>query len=215
MQNNTTTIEVIPGILEKSWDAIEQKILVSKPFASTLHIDIIDGIFVDNLTFLDPKPFAQYASTFTLELHMMVQDPISYVEKFARAGFTRFLGHIEMMDNQQEFIEHTKQFGEAGLALDGPTSLQSITVPLQSVDSFLIYTSERVGFSGPQLVPDRIDKIRQLREQTVAPIEVDGGITAETLPLAKKAGASRFTSTSFIFSGNSPQENYEKLTALL
>lgn len=213
--HKTPNFEVIPGILESSWEEIEDKINTSQFFASTLHIDIIDGIFVNNHTFLDPKPFVKYASHFTLELHMMVKDPIQYIEPFAQAGFSRFIGHIEMMNNQQEFIKRAKHYGEAGIAFDGPTSIQELSIPIESVDAFLVYTSERVGFSGPPLLPERLNKVKELRNITSAPIEVDGGITDKTIILAKEAGATRFAATSFIFSQGNPQMQFDTLNNLI
>jgi ribulose-phosphate 3-epimerase len=207
----THSTEILPGILEHSWEAIEQKLLLSQSFASSVHIDIIDGEFVNNITFLDPAPFTPFSKKLTLELHMMVKNPIQYLQPFANAGFTRFLGHIEMMEDQREFIREAKQYGEAGLAIDGPTPLEKITVPFDSVDSFLIYTSERVGFSGPEFVPERLQKIRDLHTKTPALIEVDGGINANTLPLAREAGASRFAVTSFLFAHSDPQSQYIQL----
>ena len=211
----TYKLEILPGILEHSWDEIEKKLQQAQTFAQSVHIDIIDGIFVNNKTFLDPSPFTPYAKSLQLELHMMVKNPIEYVEPFAKAGFTRFLGHIEMMEDQQKFLSYTKQFGEAGLALDGPTEISNIHVPFSSLDSILIYTSHQVGFSGPAFLQDRLEKIKAIRERTDKPIEVDGGITDRTLPQAKKAGATRFASTSFLFSNNEPHQQYTKLESLL
>jgi len=207
--------EILPGILEQSWDEIEKKLQLAQTFAQTVHIDIIDGVFVNNKTFLEPSPFTPYATNLQLELHMMVRNPIEYVEPFAKAGFTRFLGHIEMMEDQQKFVSYTKQFGEAGLALDGPTEISDIKVPLSSLDCVLVYTSHQVGFSGPAFLPERLEKIKRIREETKKPIEVDGGITDTTLPLAKDAGATRFTTTSFLFSHSDPKQQYIKLENLL
>lgn len=208
------TIEIIPGILEKEWSAIEQKIKIAQTFASTIHIDIIDGIFVDNQTFLDPAPFAAYSQSLYLELHMMVKDPIQYIEPFARVGFKRFIGHIEMMADQQAFIDAARKYGEAGLALDGPTPLEKIIIPFNAVDCFLIYTSQQVGFSGPPLLSQRLDKVQQLRAQTDKVIEVDGGMNDASLHHAIKAGATRVAATSFIFSSIDPEKNYQKLLSL-
>lgn len=208
------TIEIIPGILEKEWDKIEEKINIIQKFANVAHIDIIDGQFVDNKTFLNPTPFAKYSDSLFLEVHLMVDEPIRYIEPFAKVGFRRFIGHIEKMSDQSVFIERAKQFGEAGLAIDGPTPLKNITAPLDSVDCFLIYTSERVGYSGPPFLHERVDKIKELRNQTNAPIEVDGGINENTILNAKDAGATRFAATSYIFSSPSPEEQYRKLLQL-
>lgn len=207
--------EIIPGILEHEWSEIERKLELVRPFAKSVHVDIIDGKFADNLTFLDPEPFKKYSEDFILELHMMVDEPINYVKPFANAGFKRFIGHVEKMANQEEFVSLAKQYGEAGLALDGPTPIEEITVPLESLDTILVYTSERVGFSGPPFLPDRLKKVRRLREKTSILIEVDGGINNQTISMSKEAGADCFISTSYIFSTQNPQENFAKLNHLL
>lgn len=205
--------EVIPGILERNWDDIQHKLETVRPFAKTVHIDIIDGVFVDNKTFLDPEPFSEYKDIFLLELHMMVKNPIQYLEPFAKVGFKRFIGHIEMMPDQQEFVQEARKFGEAGLALDGPTELERLQIPAEELDSILVFTAERVGFSGATLLPERLDKIRTLAGS--APIEVDGGINAETILRARESGATRFAATSAIFRHSNPLEAFNTLTSLL
>lgn len=208
-------LQVIPGILEKDWSEIERKIELVKPFAQTIHIDIIDGKFADNKTFLDPEPYRKYTNDLFFELHMMVEEPVNYVEKWANAGFKRFLGHVEHMSSQKEFIELAKKYGEVGLALDGLTHVSAIKVLFEQLDTILIYTSNRVGFSGPPLVEDRLDKIRHLRKLINIPIEADGGINDKTIIRAKDAGASRFISTSFISGSSNPSEQYKKLAEII
>lgn len=212
----STSYEIIPGILEAEWNSIQQKLEICKSFANTVHIDIIDGKFVANTTFLHPANFSAYADDFILELHMMVDNPVQYIEPFAKVGFKRFLGHIEKMPDQEAFITHAKKFGEVGLAFDGPTQLSALRVPPTSVDTFLVYTSEQVGFSGPPFLDSRLEKIKKLRSLTNAPIEVDGGITKESLPKTLAAGATRFASTSYIFnSENDATTQYTTLSKLL
>lgn len=204
-------LQVIPGILEKDWNAIETKFEKIKTFTNAAHIDIIDGKFVDNKTFLDPAPFKKYSDELFLELHMMVVDPIELIEQWAEAGFRRFLGHVEQMSSQKEFVELAKKYGEVGLALDGPTHISQIKIPFEQLDSILIYTSDKVGFSGPPLMDDRLDKVRHLRKLTNIPIEVDGGINNRTILAAKEAGATRFVSTSYIWSSQNPAEQFKNL----
>ncbi len=208
-------MRVIPGVLEKNWGAIESKLEQIKKFTNTVHVDIIDGKFVDNKTFLDPTPFKKYSADLFLEVHMMVIDPIEFIEPFAAAGFRRFLGHLEHMTSQKEFVTEAKKYGEAGLALDGPTHIKAIKVPFETLDTILIYTSKHVGFSGPALMDDRLDKIRHLRKLTNLPIEVDGGINTKSIDRAKAAGAIRFVATSAIWDSENPAEKYKNLTDLL
>ena len=208
-------MQVIPGILEKEWPPIEEKLKKIKTFTNTVHVDIIDGKFVDNKTFLDPEPFKQYSQDLFLELHMMVIDPVKLVEPWAKAGFRRFIGHVEHMTSQREFIAESKKYGEAGLALDGPTHISAIKSPFEDLDCILVYTSNRVGFSGPPLMEERLDKIRHLRKLTSRAIEADGGVSEKTLDRVKQAGASRFVSTSAIWNHENPEEKYKNLLGIV
>lgn len=207
--------DVIPGILEKTWEEVEAKIQLLSPFAKTLHIDIADGIATNNTTFLDPKPFAKYKDQFFLELHMMVEEPLKYLKPFADAGFKRFLGHVEKMSDQTEFVAEGQILGEVGLALDGPTDLSAITVPYDDLDAVLFYTCQKMGFSGPPMMPERLEKVKAFRAKSNLPIEVDGGINDATITLAKEAGATRFVATSFISTAADPKSAYDKLVSLV
>ncbi len=207
--------QIIPGILEKNWNEIETKLEAARGFTNRLHIDFIDGKFVNNKTFFNPEPFKKYSDYFLLEAHLMVIDPEEYVESFANAGFRRFLGHVEHMSSQKDFIKEAKKYGEACLALDGPTHINSIKVPFDDLDGILVYTSNKVGFTGPPLVDDRLDKIRHLRKLTNIPIEADGGINNKTIEKAKAAGATRFVSTSFIWNFKEPADGFDELTKLI
>lgn len=207
--------KIVPGILEKDWKAIEQKLALVLPLADTIHVDLIDGTFVKNTTFADPSPFAKYTKKATFELHMMVEDPIKHLDPWAKAGFKRFYGHIEKMPDQVAFVAKAQLLGEAGLALDGPTEVSAITVPFDDVDTLLIYTSEKVGFSGPPFQEKRLEKIKKIRSSSSIPIEVDGGITDVTLTQAYDAGATRFVSTSYLFQKGEAQSQFSTLEKIL
>lgn len=205
---------VFPGILEQEWSKIEEKIKLAKTFTNTLHIDIIDGKFANNTTFLNPAPFKQYSNELFLELHMMVENPIEYLKPWADAGFKRFLGHIEKMPNQEEFIREAKKHGEAGLALDGGSNIHEIKVGLNDLDCVLIMTIN-AGLSGQKFDPTKLDKVKNLRHNyDTLVIEVDGGTTDETIVLAKNAGANRFITTSFLFGSENPASTFQTLQNL-
>lgn len=202
-------LEVIPGILEKDWEGVEEKIKLLSPFAKSLHIDIIDGKFTTNLTILDAAPFAKYKDQFLLEAHLMVENPIDYVDEFVEGGFKRLLGHIERMEDPYEYIERCKELGvEVGLALDGPTPIDELFDYIDDVDCFQFYVSDRVGFAGPPMMPERLEKVKAMRARTKLPIEVDGGVKDHTIKLAKEAGATRFVATSFISAAPDPHKAY-------
>lgn len=211
-------MEVIPGILEKEWSEIERKIELVRPFTSTIHIDIIDGKFAPNTTFIDPSPFKKFTSDLFFELHMMVDNPIQYLKPFARAGFKRFVGHIEAMHDQEEFLAQGQLLGEVGLAVDGPTNLSRVRVPYEDLDSILVMTI-KAGESGQMFEQKYLGKVKELKKIQDARggtpvIEVDGGINDISIVEAKMAGASRFVSTTFIFNplrDSRPQAQFDLL----
>ena len=208
-------IEIIPGILEKEWSEIEKKIVLVRPFAKTIHIDLLDGIFAPNTTFADPKPFATYTnpsagSGLFFELHMMVDDPFQYLKPWADVGFRRFIGHVERMPDQAAFVARAEQLGEVGLAIDAKTPVEQVSIPLLDLDCLLVMTV-KAGFSGQSFMQQNLEKVRAFRLQTTIPIAVDGGIIDETIRGACDAGANRFIATSFLFNASDPQEQYRLL----
>ena len=205
-------MEIIPGILEQDFEEIRKKIEIVLPFVNSIHIDLLDGKFAANTTFLDPSAFKEYTKKAVFELHMMTDEPINYLQSFADAGFRRFLGHVEKMSNQEEFVAQGQLLGEVGLALDGPTGLDAITVPYDDLDVVHFYISDRIGFAGPPMMPERLERIKAFRKANVfLPVEVDGGVKDTTIKLAKEAGATRFVATSFISGAQSPQQAYKTL----
>lgn len=209
-------IEIIPGILEKEWEEIEEKLEKIKTFAKSAHIDFIDGKFTDNTTYLEFENFKKYSEDLFLEAHLMVENPIDYLDGLSNAGFKRFIGHVEKMPDIKEFVAKGQLLGEVGLALDGPTNIDVLeNINLYDLGCILIYTSEKVGFAGPPLMPERLEKIKELREKTDIPIEADGGVKNDTIGKALGSGATRFVATSFIWNSENPKQSYEKLVNLL
>lgn len=203
---------IIPGILENEWEEIEKKIEIARHFTKTLHIDLLDGTFADNTSFTDAQAFKEYAADMELEVHLMVDDPLRYIKPFAEAGFTRFLGHIELMPNQTEFVAVGQQYGEVGLVLDAHTRIHEMTVPLDDLDALLIMTV-KAGFSGQQFLLSSLQKVKHFSEEDAfLPIEVDGGIRLDNLAQAYNAGARRFVATSAIFGSDDPEKAYHELS---
>lgn len=203
--------DFLPGVLEKEWSAIEKKLEIVAPFAKSIHVDLLDGKFAPNTSFLDPKPFEKYKDTFLLELHMMVDEPVDYLDEWANAGFRRFIGHVEHMTNQNAFVAKAQQLGEVGLALDAKTPLSAITVPFIDLDTILVMTVN-AGFSGQAFMPECLDKVREIKKRDFTEIiEIDGGINDTVLQHALSAGATRFVATSFLFSSDTPQQRFEAL----
>jgi ribulose-phosphate 3-epimerase len=214
-----------PGTENKDFSEIETKIASVKPFVKTIHIDVIDGKFANNTTFADAASFAKYTkelpsgqrgqevgeSGLVFEVHLMVEDPIQYIKPFADAGFHRFIGQIEKMPDQEEFVAQAQLHGEAVLALDKQTPLEALKVSPADLDAVLIMTIQ-AGFSGQLFEESLLDKVKSLREKNeFLPIEVDGGINDETIQIAAESGANRFVATSFLFSLQTPEEQFKLL----
>ena len=204
-----------PGTEDKAFEAIEKKLNSVKGLARTIHIDIIDGKFAKNITFSDPTPFAKYSKDFVFEVHLMVEEPVNYLKPFAQAGFQRFVGQVEKMSDQAEFIAQAQLLGDAGLAIDLSTGVNAIKVPLSDLDEILVM-GVRAGFSGQQFNEKAMVKVKKLRDKTDVPIEVDGGINNKTILTALEVGATRFVATSFLFGpGNDPEVQFKLLNDAL
>lgn len=208
-------MEIIPGILEQSWEEIEKKLAVIKPFSRTVHIDLLDGKFAPNTTWLDPEPFARYSKDFFFELHMMVEEPIDYLDPWAEVGIQRFIGQVEKMSDQEAFVREVRSGKcEVGLAVDAKTRPEAITVDYGDLD-FLFAMTVKAGFSHQSFLPEALEKVRYFRGKTDLPIEVDGGINDKTIFEAKNAGATRFISTGFLFKSEDPALAYKRLSSCL
>lgn len=208
-------IEIIPGVLEQEWSAIEKKIELVRPFAKKIHIDLLDGIFAPNKTWIDPEPFKKYTKDIAFEVHMMVDNPLSIVQSWATAGFTRFIGQVEKMPDIPSFVAAVEQIGEVGLAIDAPTPVSILLPFLQDLD-FAFVMTVKAGFSNQSFLPNMLEKVAVLRStDAFLPIEIDGGVTDETLAQAKAKGATRFVTTGFLYNqGENPEKQYQTLCSL-
>ncbi|MCJ7740677.1 hypothetical protein MUP32_05195 [Candidatus Microgenomates bacterium] len=228
--------EVIPAILEKDFPEIEKKIRLVEGLVSWVQIDLADGTLVPNTTFLDPQPFmplikhmchpelvsgskgmpdqVRHDLSVNFELHLMVKDPLKYIEPFAKSGFKRFFAHVEG-EKVEEYIEECNRLDvEIGLAIDGPTSWEAIHKYLDDIDAVLVMAIE-AGFSGRPFREDTVEKIRKIREIDLEiPIAVDGAMTPENAAKVVAAGATRINSNSYIFNSPDIKEAIEKLENL-
>lgn len=237
-------IEVIPAILESNFSMIEKKIHLVEGLVDWVQIDLADGTLVPATTFLDPAPFEKIIKTspktprvkdtpvtlrgspgveksdsgkirrLEFELHLMVKDPLRYLERFAAVGFTRFFAHIEG-DFVTEYIAKCYQLGvEVGLSIDGPTPFEKIHPFLDNLDAVLVMAIE-AGASGRPFREDTIGKIKKIRELDLEiPIAVDGAMNEENAGKVIEAGATRINSNSYIFGAADVKAAVEKLKGL-
>lgn len=207
-------VEVIPAILEKDFSEIEKKIRLVEGLVNWVQIDIADDTLVPNTTFLDPTPFSGFKTPLHLELHMMVKDPLRYLESFTKVGFKRFFAHVEGQ-YVDEYIAKCYQLGvEVGLAIDGPSDFEKIHKYLDNIDAVLVMAIE-AGESGRPYREDTAEKIKRIRDIDLEiPIAVDGAMNAENAAKVVAAGATRINSNSFIFNSSDVKIAVEKLKGL-
>lgn len=203
---------IVPAILETNWEEIQTKLELCREFAKVIHVDFIDGKFSESKTFLEIEPFKDYSDYFTLEAHLMVEEPINYLDNLSKGGFKKFVGQVEKMSDQVEFIAKGESLGAIGLALDLKTPISEIKINLNDLDQILLM-SVMAGKSGQIFDNSVIEKIKELRNLFFGDIEIDGGINAETLTISKQAGAKMFCVNSFLFKEN-PEEQFRLLQSL-
>lgn len=206
--------EIIPAILEKEFPEIERKIHLVENLVKWVQIDIADNTLMPNTTVLDPSPFTALKTPVNLELHLMVKDPLKYLDAFAKAGFKRFFAHVEG-ESVEEFIEEGERLGvEVGLAIDGPTDLNTIKKYLDDIDAILILAIE-AGFSGKPFREETVARVKEINDLSPElPIAVDGAMDDVNALKVITAGATRINSNSYLFNGENVEERIKILAAL-
>jgi ribulose-phosphate 3-epimerase len=200
-------MKIAPSILSADFAELGNEIKdVEKGGADYIHVDVMDGHFVPNIT-LGPMivKAIRPLTTLPLDVHLMIENPGQYIEAFADAGADYLTVHVEADPHLHRTIQMIKSKGvKAGVVLNPATPAEMIKPILQDVDMVLLMTVNP-GFGGQSFIPSVVPKIKQIREwaNEVNPaleIEVDGGINPETAAICAEAGADVFVAGSAIYS---------------
>ncbi len=175
--------------------------------AELIHFDTMDNQFVPNLT-IGPLVAASLApaTELPIDAHLMVSSPDNLIPEFLKAGVASISVQPEAVTHLHRTLDLIRSGGaEAGVALNPTTPPESIEWALPYLD-FILVMSVNPGFGGQEFIPGMLDKIRRIKQMTALPVEVDGGITAETAPLAVEAGARVLVAGSAVYKGDPAEE---------
>jgi len=204
-------IEIVPAILVKSEEELNERMKEVEPYVNRVQIDIMDGKFVSNKT-IQPEDMKDFKTNLIKEAHLMVNDNENYVENFLSLDFDVIIVHYESCKDILGIIKKVKDRGKKiALAINPPTPLSAIKDYLDDLDMVLIMTVNP-GLSGQGFIPEVLPKITELRSMKKdLDIEVDGGIKLGTAKLVAEAGANILVSCSGIFK----QEDKKKAIELM
>ena len=209
----TQAIQLAPSILSADFARLGSEIdAVTRGGADQIHVDVMDGHFVPNITIGVPVVKSlRKATKLPLDVHLMIEDPDRYIEAFIDAGANMVSVHVEVLPHLHRTITQIKKLGaKAGVVLNPSTPVSAIEEVAGDVD-FVLVMSVNPGFGGQVFIPGSVRKIRNVRALldragNRAPIEVDGGIDLTTVESVVNAGASWLVAGHAIFGGGKPEE---------
>jgi len=210
--------EIAPSILSADFTRLAEAIEdIRRGGATVLHVDVMDGHFVPNITIGLPVVKSLRAATdMTIDTHLMISDPGRYAVEFVRAGADMVSVHVEADVHLQRTLVAIREAGaQAGIAINPATPLVSLEEALPYAD-FVLLMSVNPGFGGQKFVPTSTDKLRRLRRMIderdlKTRIEIDGGIDASNIAEICDAGAEIVVAGSAVFGGGKPTEAVREL----
>lgn len=211
-------VKIAPSILSADFSKLGEEILaVEKGGADYIHVDVMDGHFVPNIT-IGPliveaiRPITQLP----LDVHLMIENPDQYIEAFAKAGANYITVHVEACRHLHRTIQSIKSFGvKAGVVLNPATPVETIQHIIGDIDMVLLM-SVNPGFGGQKFIPEVLPKIRKVKKMAEQKglnieIEIDGGVNPETAKQCMEAGANVLVAGSAIYN----EEDYGKAISLI
>lgn len=211
-------VKIAPSILSADFAKLGEEVSeVEKGGADFIHVDVMDGHFVPNITIgpLIVKAIRP-VTKLPLDVHLMIEDPDRYIEDFAKAGADFITVHVEACRHLHRTVHLIKSFGvKAGVVLNPATPVEMVQHIISDLDMILLM-SVNPGFGGQKFIPEVLTKIRRVKEMAEQKgldieIEIDGGVNEETAKLCTEAGATVLVAGSAIYN----KEDYAKAISLI
>ena len=210
-----------PSILSADFKNLGQQIVdVKNAGAEYLHVDVMDGVFVKSISLGMPViKSARSASDIFFDVHLMIVDPIRYIEEIAACGADGITFHLEASEDPMAVIDKIHGLGKrAGISIKPGTDVSTLKPYLDKVEMILLMTVEP-GFGGQKLIPESFDRIKAVRQMlessgSTADLEVDGGIKKDNVRDIVKAGANVIVAGSAIYAGDAATNVKEFLSLI-
>jgi len=205
-------IKIIPAIIAKDFQELQNKVKKVEPYVDWVQFDIMDGEFVDNITWKTQADLKELKTNLKLEAHLLIKNPELIIDDWISSGIDRIIFHYSSTKKHQEIIKKIKKAGlKIGLAINPETHIKVVDTFIKQLDLITVMTVNP-GWSGQGFLQEHLEKIRQLREKyQEIDIEVDGGINLETGPMAIEAGANILAVGSAIFKSGNIKKTIEDL----